>query len=85
MEALQQSGSGKGRERHASGEPWHEQPIIEIQRWLGTPDFALGQALKKIHESKRLPTASARKAERLGAIVYLAASIYFEEIQHAES
>lgn len=81
-EALEQSASGKGRERHASGEPWEEQPIVEICRWLGSNHGTLFQAIKKLRESARLRPEAARR-EMLGAIVYTAAAIYYlEEAQH---
>ena len=31
-EAYDQAATGKGRERHANGKPWDEQPIAEIGR-----------------------------------------------------
>lgn len=77
-EALAQAQSGKGKDRHASGQPFVEQPIVRICEMLGSPDFALGQAIKKLQESKRLATAHAR-AERLGAINYIVASLLYEE------
>lgn len=73
-DALHQAQDGKGNERHATGQPFHEQPIIRIGEMLGSVDFALGQAIKKLQESVRLPADRAR-AERLGAINYIAAAI----------
>lgn len=73
-EALEQAQVGKGKERHATGQPFHEQPIVRIGELLGNDGFELGQAIKKLQESCRLPPDRAR-LERLGAINYIAASI----------
>lgn len=72
-EAYLQASEGKGRERHASGQPFGMQPICELTRKVGL-GFALGQAMKKIEESQRLPGEHG-VAELLGAINYLAAAI----------
>jgi hypothetical protein len=77
-EALEHAQNGKGSERHASGEPFDEQPIVVISKLLGSSHGNLFQAIKKLHESQRLPPAMAR-AERLGAINYIAASILVDE------
>lgn len=75
-EAVAQASHGKGAERHAgSGEKFSDQLIMSIPKRLGPGGecFCLGQALKKICESRRLEPAHAR-AEILGAINYLAAA-----------
>ena len=75
-EAVAQAASGKGADRHAEkGEPFSGQLIMSIPKRLGPGGecFCLGQALKKICESRRLAPARAR-AELLGAINYLAAA-----------
>lgn len=75
-QAVAQAARGKGSERHAeSGEKFSDQLIMSIPKRLGLGGecFCLGQALKKICESRRLPQARAR-AELLGAINYLAAA-----------
>ena len=75
-EALAQTARGKGADRHAErGEPFSSQLICEIPRRLGAGGecFCLGQAVKKIYESRRLPPERAR-AELLGAINYIAAA-----------
>ena len=81
QEALNQSALGKGVERHRNhaGQAWHEQPILTIQHIVGS-GFATGQALKKIDESMRMEKVAGRK-ELLGAIVYLAAAIHYEDTQ----
>lgn len=75
-QAVAQAARGKGADRHAEkGEPFSEQLIMSIPKRLGPGGecFCLGQALKKICESRRLPPERAR-AELLGAINYLAAA-----------
>lgn len=72
--AVQQASQGKGLERHANGEPFEDQQICQLGRWLRSADFEIGQACKKAIESKRLPPDRA-VAELLGAIVYLAAAV----------
>ena len=75
-EAVAQASRGKGAERHAeSGEKFSDQLIMSIPKRLGPGGecFCLGQALKKICESRRLPPDRAR-AELLGAVNYLAAA-----------
>lgn len=71
--ALNQASAGKGKERHATGQPFQYQPICEISRQVGV-GFALGQAMKKIQESTRLDK-EAGIFELLGAINYLAAAV----------
>ncbi len=68
--ALEQASGGKGRERHAQGKPFHQQPMLEIGRMVG-PGFCLGQAMKKAQEASRMQPEAAKR-ELLGAINYLA-------------
>lgn len=78
VRAHDQAAYGKGHERHATGQPFHEQPILTLTRLYGT-GFAFGQAGKKMQESQRLPKDAAVR-ELLGAMNYIAASIiYLEE------
>ncbi len=82
--AVEQAAYGKGKERHATGEPFHEQPICAITRRLGL-GYPLGQAEKKIEESRRLDEGAAI-FELLGAINYLAAAIIIlSEINQQEA
>jgi len=74
--AFDQAAKGKGKERHAGEKNFVDQPIFWIEE--NFKSFQLGQAVKKIHESQRLPTAYAVK-ELQGAIVFLAARIMFLE------
>ena len=80
--AFNQAASGKGKERHADSRPFEKQPIMRVQELVGS-GFALGQAIKKIQESTRLDTPKA-SIELLGAIVYLAAAIIFQENKLSE-
>lgn len=72
-EAYQQAASGKGKERHANGKPWNEQPIAKIGRMVGI-GFNLGQVMKKAQEASRMDDDAACR-ELLGAIVYAASAI----------
>lgn len=71
--AYEQAAGGKGKERHAQGQPFLEQPMQELISLYGL-GFALGQAGKKAQESQRLPRDKAVH-ELLGAIVYLAGAV----------
>ena len=73
--ALGQASTGKGKERHASEEPFENQQICQIPRWQGSIDFDTGQAIKKCLEVNRLSTNEAKIRELLGAINYIAAAI----------
>lgn len=71
--AFEQAAFGKGKERHAQGEPFVEQVMQEGAKRFGTGAL-LFQAFKKSEESQRLPQDRA-VAELLGAIVYLAGAV----------
>ena len=71
--AHDQAAIGKGKVRHASGEPFHEQPIVLNTKGYGL-GFATGQAAKKVLESHRLDRQAAIHELR-GAINYIAAAI----------
>lgn len=77
-DAHDQASEGKGKERHACGEPFEQQTICQTTRAHGI-GFATGQAEKKARESHRLlGMENGREravAELLGAINYLAAAI----------
>lgn len=77
--AEEQASQGKGKERHARGQKFTQQPIMEIARMVGV-GYQLGQAMKKAQEASRLPNERAR-AELLGAINYLAAAYLLLEEQ----
>ena len=79
LAAYNQAANGKGKERHQLNdeEPFENQKICEIARRLSI-DYNLGQAVKKIYESKRL--ADDRDiAELYGAINYIAAAIIVKQ------
>lgn len=74
--AFAQAASGKGRDRHANGKPFMEQPIMEIGRMVGM-GYQTGQAMKKAQEAGGMVQRGqydAARAELLGAINYLAAA-----------
>lgn len=71
--AFQQAAHGKGHERHANGEPFHEQVMQTGAQRFGTGSL-LFQAFKKSEESQRLPHERA-VAELLGAMNYLAGAV----------
>jgi hypothetical protein len=76
-DALNQAQSGKGKERHACGEPFEQQEICHNTRAVGF-GYPLGQARKKAREAKRLLETRGKDAaiaECLGAINYLAAAV----------
>ena len=73
--ALEQASHGKGKERHATDEPFEQQKICTITRWVCNSPVAamLYQAVKKTVESSRMEYDSALR-ELDGAINYLAAA-----------
>mgnify|MGYP000863004617 FL=1 len=75
--AYHQAAYGKGNERHSTGQPFSEQPIMKLTELYGS-GFPLGQAGKKMQESQRLPREAAVR-ELLGAINYIAAQIIMLE------
>ena len=77
LDALEQATAGKGKERHARGRPFSEQPIIAISRLLGTTDGLAYQAVKKIQESQNMDP-DACEQELLGAIIYIAAAVVYD-------
>jgi hypothetical protein len=78
--AYRQASEGKGKERHGDDEPFENQKICVINRWIGDSPVAgaLFQAVKKTVESSRL-SDSAAIDELRGAINYLAAAIILLE------
>jgi len=75
--AFGQAAHGKGKERHAQGEPFTEQVMQDMARRFGIGAL-LGQAFKKSEESQRLPVDRGVN-ELLGAIVYLAGAVIARE------
>lgn len=73
--ALEQASQGKGKERHASNEPFEHQKIFIITRWVQCSPAAalLYQVIKKAAESARMDTDAALR-ELDGVINYAAAA-----------
>ncbi|WP_295541046.1 hypothetical protein [uncultured Pseudacidovorax sp.] len=82
-QAYDQAANGKGKERHANGLPFEQQPMQVIARSHGI-GFITGQAAKKLEEAVgmlgRGQTDAAMK-EMLGAIVYTAGAVIFVQDQ----
>lgn len=75
MDAYAQATNGKGSERHAGGDvSFDKQDMVRIIEATSI-DFAIGQAIKKMVECRRLGNAGAQRAELLGAIVYVAGAV----------
>ena len=76
--ALEQAQGGKGKERHANGQPFDQQPICQGGRRFG-PGCLIYQAWKKAHETPVLLGMDNGKErairELLGVINYAAAAI----------
>ena len=70
--AFNRAQKGKGRERHASGEAFHEQPICTEVKYFGI-GCLLFQIRKKAQEVPRLAKEAAKK-ELYDIIVYAAAA-----------
>lgn len=77
--AHDQAAYGKGKDRHAKGQPFHEQRMQAISQLLDSPDGMAYQVLKKVTEGLELPTTERKVAELLGAINYLAGIVIFLE------
>ena len=71
-EAYAQAATGKGKERHAGGQPFEQQPMQVISDMLGSNDGMAYQAIKKIREGLAMPDPDRTVRELLGAIVYVA-------------
>ena len=75
-EALEQAAAGKGKERHATGQTFEDQPMQLISKLLGDNHGLAFQAIKKVQESLRLTDDRAIR-ELLGAINYIAGMVIF--------
>lgn len=76
-EAYNHAARGKGKERHANGRPFADQPMMTITRDVGL-GFPLGQAMKKAQEAGGMADRGEYEAavkECLGAINYLAGAV----------
>ena len=84
--AFAQAATGKGRERHADGRRWTDQPIFTVARQHGA-GFLTGQAAKKLGEAaamSRRGEHNRARHEMLGAIVYAAAAAHMAEHESDE-
>ena len=79
--AYDQASAGKGKERHANGRKFDDQPIMTIAKDHGL-GYQTGQAEKKLKEAHTLLKLKGKEAairELLGVINYTAAAIAFIE------
>lgn len=81
--AYQQAACGKGKERHASDLPFHEQPMQRESDDLESAVGLIFQARKKVREGIKLPDEAAQVKEVLGAINYLAGWVIWQ-LRHAD-
>ena len=77
VEAYHQAQSGKGKERHANGLAFENQPMQTISGMLDSDKGMAYQACKKIVEATNMQSLPAFEREILGAINYLAGMIIF--------
>jgi hypothetical protein len=70
---------GKGEERHGHGRPLADQPWLTLERQI--PNFALGQASKKMLEAANLPEKERRIREVRGAVGYAMLWLAKQEIE----
>lgn len=73
-DAYRQASEGKGKERHADGRTFEEQPLFRISEMVGI-GFPIGQLIKKADESRGMQHKPAYQ-ELLGVIVYAAAAAW---------
>jgi hypothetical protein len=72
LSAFDQAAHGKGKERHADGKNFEDQPMIVLGKlYKSGPLF---QAAKKMHEAQNMDTEAAIR-ELYGAINYIAGEI----------
>lgn len=79
VDAYEQAAYGKGKERHANDLHFDHQPMQAISRLLGSPTGMTYQACKKVVEAMNMADRAARRRELLGAIVYLAGVVVYED------
>lgn len=84
-DAYAQAAFGKGKERHANDLPFDHQPMQAISRLLGNPTGMTYQVCKKVVEAMNMKDHAARRRELLGAIVYLAGVIVYEDNENGNS
>jgi hypothetical protein len=84
-DAYAQAAFGKGKERHANDLPFDHQPMQAISRLLGNPTGMTYQVCKKVVEAMNMKDRAARRRELLGAIVYLAGVVVYEDNENGNS
>ncbi len=82
-QALERAQGGKGKERHANGDPFEEQPIVAINDMIGSTHGCLYQVIKKARESVRLKPGAA-VLELLDVINYAAAAVIILQREEAK-
>lgn len=75
--AHDQAAYGKGKERHANDQPFHQQRMQGLSELVDSPHGMSYQACKKIVEGLQMPELERQVKELLGAIVYTAGIIVF--------
>lgn len=81
IETLKQATSGKGKERHARGRDFVDQPILALPRLLGEQAGLGGlayQIMKKTEEALGLPK-DRQIAELRGVVIYALAAVMFAQ------
>jgi hypothetical protein len=82
--AYYQAAHGKGKERHARGNPFHTQHMQTISKLLDSERGMAFQAIKKLTEGLDLADRDARERELLGAINYIAGIVVYWRLQDRE-
>lgn len=82
--AYYQAAHGKGKERHARGNPFEAQHMQTISRLLDSDRGMAFQAIKKLTEGLDLAAPEAREKELLGAINYIAGIVVYYRLQDRE-
>ena len=78
MAAIEQAMYGKGERHGGDVTPFLDQPWCHYAAMHGR-GFLTGQAAKKLEEAASTRKGAAFRAEVLGAMVYLAMSVLYEE------
>src|SRR5690625_1078705 len=83
QDAHDQAALGKGKERHANGEPFHEQRMQKVSRTQGNAYGMAFQVQKKMLEGLEMADREACRRELLGALNYLAGIVIYLDDQEA--
>lgn len=81
QDAYAQAALGKGKERHANDQPFHEQRMQIISNLLDSDEGMAFQAIKKLTEGLQFTDPAAREKELLGAIVYISGIIVRQRVK----